>query len=236
MREKLSTHVGEMVLVEGIISTWSDNKTHRDLVITDCIVKPHDVNVNPKKQPIISREDHLHIFIKESDLEGYKRFMDFERYKKVQFIGVVNYYQRGNGTKDYGVFIIHQSSTTREMAKCIKAANQYRVKTCGMSPTQFFKERLTKTNMSYVQKVLIPKMESILSRIDKDQRIINIGLPIETMRDNFKAVLEDLKRDTAFFVNVAIHSRKVRRIKRGSVSPLCGLLPKTESTPVTGFG
>ena len=89
-----------------------------------------------------------------------------------------------------------------------------------MKAQKFYKERLTKTNMHYVQKVLIPKMESILNRIDKDKRIINIGLPVETMKERFKDVLDDLKKDIAFFVNVASSSRKVRRIKRGSVNPI----------------
>ena len=137
-----------------------------------------------------------------------------------------HWYQRANGTTDFGVFIIRQSRTTKELVRLIRTANLYRMSKCGLKANDFYKDRLTKKNISYIENVLIPKMEKTLVRLDTDERLINFGM-LYQMKRYFSAILEDLKTDLKFFSNVAICSRKVRRIKRGSTSPLRGMIPRS---------
>ena len=169
-------------------------------------------------------------------MDTYSEFIDFSLYTKCCFVGVVTEYQRSNGTTDFGVFIIRQSRTTKELVRLIRTANLYRMSKCGLKANDFYKDRLTKKNISYIENVLIPKMEKTLVRLDTDERLINFGMPLYQMKRYFSAILEDLKTDLKFFSNVAICSRKVRRIKRGSTSPLRGMIPSSNLSSVSGFG
>ena len=70
MRNNLKENVEQLGLVEGTITSWSNNSKYRDLVINHLTVKLHDTNLKPNHQNVISKEKHLHIFIKQEDMKN----------------------------------------------------------------------------------------------------------------------------------------------------------------------
>ena len=110
MRKALQPYVNQYVLGRGWITDWEDmdNGVTRVFVAQPTLKKP-DKHLLYEDQEIISTEHHLNLFIDKEWLEGTDGWKA-EKYKQIDFTGIVQHYTRSNGTHDFGVYPTPQST------------------------------------------------------------------------------------------------------------------------------
>ncbi len=122
MRTSLSKHLNEYVLCRGWIGEWEDflyNQTRRITILQPTIKKP-DKQLLFKDQELISQEHHLNLYIKFEDLINYDtRF--FELKEPIHFSGIVEHYQRKDGSEDFGICATKQSTLPYEVERLEKS-------------------------------------------------------------------------------------------------------------------
>jgi hypothetical protein len=146
-------HENQYVLGRGWITDWMDyeeTKTRR-IYRSNVVLKKADKNLTFDNQQAISKEEHLNVFL------PYELFEEgsLERYSCVSIAGYITQYQRKNGTRDYGVSIVEQSSLHDKLDKTIDAAVK------AVSNDLFTQETLITLNLiQQILKVLRVELES----------------------------------------------------------------------------
>ena len=115
MRKALQPYVNQYVLGRGWITDWEDmdNGVTRVYVAQPTLKKP-DKHLLYEDQEIISTEHHLNLFIDKDWLEGMEGWKA-EKYKQIDFTGIVQHYTRSNGTHDFGVYPTPQSTLHKRL-------------------------------------------------------------------------------------------------------------------------
>jgi|TARA_Y100000287_G_scaffold178749_1_gene171767 hypothetical protein len=110
MRKALQPYVNQYVLGRGWITDWEemDNGVTRVFVEQPTLRKPNK-HILFDNQEIISTEHHLNLFIDKDWLEGTDNWKA-EKYKQIDFTGIIQHYTRANGTHDFGVYPTPQST------------------------------------------------------------------------------------------------------------------------------
>ena len=84
MRIALADHVNENVLLKGWINDWKDleNSNNFQLSIKNPIIKKVDKNILFDNQKILSREDHINLFLPKDRFQSFKnhRFIQNSRF------------------------------------------------------------------------------------------------------------------------------------------------------------
>lgn len=114
MRIELSKYIGEYVLCKGWITDWKiiEGKTFRAYIDSPVIKKPNK-HIIFEEQELISIENHINLFLP-YNAKG-DGIVPYERYQCVTFAGIIREYKRKDGTKDYGIYPIAQSSLHQDL-------------------------------------------------------------------------------------------------------------------------
>ena len=152
MRTSLSKHLNEYVLCKGWIGEWEDflyNQTRRITILQPTIKRP-DKQLLFKDQELISQEHHLNLYIKFEDLINYDtRF--FELREPIHFSGIVEHYQRKDGSRDYGICATKQSTLPYEIERLEKSVR-------GTLPKRF-------QDIQYLENYALPKVFDLLKAL-----------------------------------------------------------------------
>ena len=89
MRTGLIPHLGQQVLCKGWIASWKDLEglSTRQVVVKNPTIRKADRNLRFEKQTLLTKEDHLNLFIEHKDLPNYDA--TFQLHASIQFSGVV---------------------------------------------------------------------------------------------------------------------------------------------------
>jgi len=115
MRTELGKCINKYVLCKGWITDWEQiNETTFRAYIEKPIIKKPNKDVLFDELETISREHHINLFLSyNSDVSG----SPFKKYSCVSFAGCINQYKRKDGTMDYGVYPIAQSTLHQELVR-----------------------------------------------------------------------------------------------------------------------
>ena len=122
MRTSLSKYLDKFVLCRGWIGDWEDfrfSKTRKLTILQPTIRKP-DPDLLFKEQEIISTEHHINLFIPFEDLINYNTKF-FELRNTIHFSGVVEHYERKDGSNDFGIYETKQSTLPMEIERLKKS-------------------------------------------------------------------------------------------------------------------
>ena len=111
MRKALQPYVNQYVLGKGWITDWEemDGGITRIYVSQPTLRKPNK-HILFDNQEIISTEHHLNLFIDQGLVETCTDDWKAEKYKQIDFTGVVQHYTRSNGTHDFAIYPTPQST------------------------------------------------------------------------------------------------------------------------------
>ena len=202
MRTGLIPHLGQQVLCKGWIASWKDLEglSTRQVVVKNPTIRKPDRNLRFEKQTLLTKEDHLNLFIEHKDLPNYDA--TFQLHASIQFSGVVQDYVRSDGSTDYGIYAGRQSTLPFEIEKVCLAVGESYVEEPRLE--QLFRH------------TLLPKAEQLLEDLEE------AGDRIPTFRGTYSTYKEKLQEtiQTIRLILVHIHSRSYRRSKGRRPSPL----------------
>lgn len=159
MRTSLSKYLDRFVLCKGWIGDWEDfpqTKTRRITVLQTTIRKPNK-DLLFKEQEIISIEHHINLFIPFNDLTNYD-LKFFELREPINFSGVVEHYQRKDGSDDFGIYASKQSTLPFEI---------YRLKKSVFDSVSFEEK-----DIKYLTEYALPKVKSLIIRLEKSEECL----------------------------------------------------------------
>ena len=109
MRIGLSEHIDEYVLAKGWITDWKiiNGNTFQAYISSPVIKKP-DKDILFDEQQIISKENHINLFLPMGGVG--ENDIPYKRYDCVCFAGYIRQYCRKDGTTDFGVYPVAQST------------------------------------------------------------------------------------------------------------------------------
>ena len=112
MRTALANHVNQNVLVKGWIESWKivEDKDVFRVSIKNPLIKEVDKNILFENQKLISKEDHLNIFLPKNEYQMFINY--FSRFDVIHLTGRVIQYIRSNGTCDFGVDVVQTDAVT----------------------------------------------------------------------------------------------------------------------------
>lgn len=112
MRIELADYLNQYVLCKGWITGWEqiNEKTFRAYIDKPVIKKPNKDAVFDDLETI-SIENHINLFLPYNVKNGNP----YNKYDCVVFTGYIREYTRKDGTKDYGVYPIAQSTLHEEL-------------------------------------------------------------------------------------------------------------------------
>jgi hypothetical protein len=101
MRRNLANYVNQLITCKGYIKDFAllDNKEIRQITLSNVVIKKADKNLSFAGQTLISKEDHLNLFLDKQEVSCSRG----ERYEKVYIMGYIKQYTRKDGSLDYGV-------------------------------------------------------------------------------------------------------------------------------------
>lgn len=105
----LSPYIDKFVLGKGWIEDWKDLNDVRQYYISQPTIKRADKNTRWEGLETISTEHHINLFIPKNDLNSVKD-VELKMYDSVSFAGVIKRYTRKDGSYDWGVKTLPQSS------------------------------------------------------------------------------------------------------------------------------
>ena len=108
LRYALAPYIDEFVLGTGWITDWKDKGKNRRYFVSNPIIKVANKDILFKDQQLISKEHHINLFIPLEDLSKCK--FKIEMYSEITFGGVIRKYTRKDGTSDFGVYPLPQST------------------------------------------------------------------------------------------------------------------------------
>ena len=156
MRDKLSRMSNQYVLCKGWIDGWWDiDETTKRFCIKNPIIKKPDKNLLFENQELISKEDHLNLFLKKED--EYKFMSCFEKLDPIYFSGIIKGYTRSDGSKDYGIHPIEQSQIHFKLGLAIEQLNEV---------DRNYKNPYTKEFLYYLELIRRPKILGILKELE----------------------------------------------------------------------
>ena len=119
MRVDLAKYINRYVLCKGWITDWKqeDDNTLRAYIEKPSIKKPNKEKVFDDLE-LISIEHHINLFLPFQNDDKTK--VPYERYQCVTFAGYIKQYTRKDGTTDYGVYPIAQSTLHQELLEMDK--------------------------------------------------------------------------------------------------------------------
>ena len=112
MRVDLAKYTNQYVLCKGWITDWEqiNENTFRAYIEKPLIKKPNK-NAVWDELETLSREHHINLFLPYNIEKGNP----YKRYTCVTFAGYIKQYTRSDGTTDYGVYPIAQSTLHQEL-------------------------------------------------------------------------------------------------------------------------
>ena len=112
MRVDLAKYINQYVLCKGWITDWEqmNDNTFRAYIEKPLIKKPNK-NAVWEELETLSREHHINLFLPYNIEKGNP----YNRYACVTFAGYIKQYTRSDGTTDYGVYPIAQSTLHKEL-------------------------------------------------------------------------------------------------------------------------
>jgi len=120
MRTALIPYVNQYVLAKGWITDWKDYEETqiRRVYVSNILIKRPDKNLTFENQELISKEEHLNFFIPFE----YVPYTPCEKYTCIKLAGCITEYTRKDGTIDYGLKPIAQSTVEEDILDvCEKA-------------------------------------------------------------------------------------------------------------------
>ena len=104
----LSSFNNEFVFGMGWIDQWMDlDDDQVRYVIKNPIFKKPNKNFLFKDLPILTKEDHINLFLSKQDVNDIiiytRKNAPLEKYEKITFSGIVKGYSRKDGSFDYGI-------------------------------------------------------------------------------------------------------------------------------------
>lgn len=112
MRVDLARYINQYVLCKGWITDWKkvDDSTLRAYIENPIIKKPNRDIVFDDLE-LLSKEHHINLFVPLADCED----IPYKRYDCVVFAGYIRKYTRSDGSTDYGVYPVAQSTLHKEL-------------------------------------------------------------------------------------------------------------------------
>lgn len=112
MRIDLANYINQYVLCKGWITGWEQiNENTFRAYIEKPVVKKPNKNAVWDDLETISKEHHINLFLPYNIEKGNP----YKRYACVTFAGYIKQYTRSDGTTDYGVYPIAQSTLHQEL-------------------------------------------------------------------------------------------------------------------------
>ena len=152
MRTSLSKYLDKFVLCRGWIGDWEDfrfSKTRKLTILQPTIRKP-DPDLLFKEQEIISTEHHINLFIPFEDLINYNTKF-FELRNTIHFSGVVEHYERKDGSNDFGIYATKQSTLPMEIERLKKSVFDSRT----------FEDR----DIQYLKEFALPEIKKLRDKL-----------------------------------------------------------------------
>ena len=109
MRTNLSKVFNQYVLGVGWIDAWWDlDDGQRRYCLKNPIIKLPNKNLLFDDLSLISKEDHINLFIPKEKVNSYlcysRKNATHSRFERIFFSGIVKGYKRSNGSSDYGIY------------------------------------------------------------------------------------------------------------------------------------
>lgn len=156
MRDKLTRMSNQYVLCKGWIDGWWDiDETTKRFCIKKPIIKKPDKNLLFENQELVSKEDHLNLYLKKED--EYKFMSCFEKLDPIYFSGIIKGYTRSDGSKDYGIHPIEQSQIHFKLGLIIDQLKEV---------VSNYKNPYTKEFLYYLEFIRKPKVLGILKELE----------------------------------------------------------------------
>ena len=160
MRIALANHVNENVLLKGWINDWKDleNSNNFQLSIKNPIIKKVDKNILFDNQKILSREDHINLFLPKDRFQSFKNH--YSRLDAVYCSGKIIQYTRSNGTQDYGIDLYLTSTVVDRFDAFLED---------GYSVLKVTKKMgyPTRELLNYIRHYLIPRSHELENEIEE---------------------------------------------------------------------
>ena len=199
MRSKLSTHKHKYIVGKGWITDWKlipENNVFRAYISKPTIKEP-DKHKRYEDLELISREDHINLFI---NTNADYPIMQYKRYDCVSFAGIVEPYRRKDGSQDWGVKPVPQSTMEYQIQNLIAAIEVF----AGLND-------YSAKALCYAEEKLKPKLKRIEENLDAAGDLLPT---FSRTYDEYKEELADLKVLLVQFTKKlrCIHSsRQLRR-------------------------
>ena len=114
MRVDLADYINQYVLCKGWITDWKQiNETTIRAYIEKPVIKKPNKDLVFDDLDLISIEHHINLFLPWKN-DGIGKH-PYKRYECVTFAGYIKQYTRSDGTTDYGVYPIAQSTLHQEL-------------------------------------------------------------------------------------------------------------------------
>ncbi len=156
MRTSLSKYLDKFVLCRGWIGDWEDFRytKKRRLTILQTTIRKPDKDLLFKEQEIISTEHHINLFIPFDDLTNYDTKF-FELRNPIHFSGVVEHYERKDGSNDFGIFASRQSTLPMEIER--------------LKHSVFDSRTFEDKDIQYLEEYALPKIKKLIVRLEKSE-------------------------------------------------------------------
>ena len=206
----LSSFNNEFVFGMGWIDQWMDlDDDQVRYVIKNPTFKKPDKNVLFKDLKIVSKEDHINLFLSKDQVNDYiiytRKDAPLEKYEKVTFSGVVKSYRRKNGSFDFG---IHPSSFFDlhwEMEDLNNEVDEFHER-------DHKSEFMTKETLRFLEYGLKPKLHFYRKKLEDSGN--QLPTFVNTYQDYVRVLEKHLDGVQTYINMIRTHasSRKFRRI------------------------
>ena len=198
MRNKLASYVGEFIHARGWIASWTDFKIEgvRRLVVANPTIKKPNRDYLFDEQEIISKENHLNLYIKHDELISYDT--TFEIHQPINFSGLIENYSRSDGTYDYGVNPTNQSNFHYVIRLLVNASYDNQ-------------RKFNQHSIDFLKDCALPEFDRKLQELD------DCGDRLPTFRhtyDEYKDILKEAYIDACDFIRKVEGFKSSREFRR----------------------
>ena len=228
----LSSFNNEFVFGMGWIDQWMDlDDDQVRYVIKNPIFKKPNKNFLFKDLPILTKEDHINLFLSKQDVNDIiiytRKNARLEKYEKITFSGIVKGYRRKNGLYDFGIHPNIFFNLHWDLEKLNEEVDDFLDE----------EEVITKENLIYLEYILKPKIHSYRTTLEDS------GDQLPTFVNTYQDYVDELERHldgVQSYINlIRTHSscRKFRRLFKvknnfsKDIPPLEELNPELIFTP-----
>jgi hypothetical protein len=203
MRSNLANYVNQLINCKGYIKDFAllDNKEIRQITLSNVVIKKADKNLSFAEQTLISKEDHLNLFLDKQEISCSRG----ERYEVVYIMGYIKRYTRKDGSLDYGVRPVEHTDFNENFKDLIERA--------------VIAERngiINETNLKTLMQ-LRGELTLVDAKIDKVGDLLpTFGMTYKEHKDAIKEMKEVFDKRIKYITSICLNRsmRRAHKVKR----------------------